>query len=127
MKKLLLLLAMLCACVFASAQNEDVEKAYTLAFEKDHTEFKDMVTTMRLWKRMGKIYTGTYDEKTAFTASKENKEKVIRFTPITIQLISTPIPGQARATLKGRSEASAHRENSSPLLYACSRKQTRVP
>jgi len=75
MKKLLLLLAMLCACVFASAQNEDVEKAYTLAFEKDHTEFKDMVTTMRLWKRMGKIYTGTYDEKTAFTASKENKEK----------------------------------------------------
>ena len=58
--------------VSAEDETDPREKAYWDIFAADHKDFKDSLTTMKLWKRMAKVYPGYYDEQNKFTASKED-------------------------------------------------------
>ncbi len=58
----------------ARAENTTEEKCWKV-FELDHRETKDIITSVRLLKRMGKIYETYFKEASAFTPSDEDKAR----------------------------------------------------
>ena len=72
MKKLFVMLVLLLIGVSVSAGNEELEKLYYNTFYKDHNDYKDARTNVKLLKAIGKMYPGYYDEKNQFSPSKED-------------------------------------------------------
>ena len=67
------LLALCLPCVASAADSS--EDKYWKVYQLDHKETKDVVTTVKIWKKLGRLKETKYSESNFFTPAAEDKQR----------------------------------------------------